>query len=197
MWRQIFFYAIMAVGVLLVAAVLGGFFYIYSVTRDLPSVEALQNYAPPVTTRVYAGDGTLLGEYARERRIFVPIAFVPKLVTEAFTSAEDKNFYSHPGVDPSGIMRAAFKDVINVLQHKRLEGASTITQQVAKNLLLNNQVKFSRKIREAVLAIKLDSAFPKDKILELYLNEIFLGENSYGVAAAALNYFNKSLDQLD
>src|SRR6185437_7212978 len=196
MWRQTFFYAILAVGVLVVAAVLGGFFYIYSVTRDLPSVEALRDYQPPVTTRVYAGDGTLLGEYARERRIFVPIAFVPKLVTEAFTSAEDKNFYSHPGIDPSGIMRAAIKDVFNVFQHKRLEGASTITQQVAKNFLLNSEVKFSRKIREAILAIRIDATYPKSKILELYLNEIYLGENSYGVAAAALNYFGKSLDEL-
>ncbi|MGZ6006589.1 MAG: penicillin-binding protein 1A [Rhizomicrobium sp.] len=179
------------------AAVLGALGYIYSVTRDLPSVEALRDYQPPVTTRVYAGDGTLLGEYARERRIFVPIAFVPKLVTEAFTSAEDKNFYTHPGIDPSGIMRAALKDIVNVFQHKRLEGASTITQQVAKNFLLNSDVKFSRKIREAILAIRIDATYPKSKILELYLNEIYLGENSYGVAAAALNYFGKSLDELD
>src|SRR5579864_3023337 len=197
MWRQTFFYAILAVGVLLVAAVLGGFFYIYSVTRDLPSVEALRDYQPPVTTRVYAGDGTLLGEYARERRVFVPIAFVPKLVIDAFTSAEDRNFFSHPGVDPSGIIRAAAKDVFNVLQHRRLEGASTITQQVAKNFLLNSEVKFSRKVREAILAVRIDATYPKPKILELYLNEIYLGQNSYGVAAAALNYFGKSLDQLD
>ena len=182
---------------LLAAAVLGALGYIYSVTRDLPSVEALRNYQPPVTTRVYAGDGTLLGEYARERRIFVPIAFVPKLVTEAFTSAEDKNFYTHPGIDPSGIMRAAVKDIFNIFQHKRLEGASTITQQVAKNFLLNSSMNFSRKIREAILAIRIDATFPKSKILELYLNEIYLGENSYGVAAAALNYFGKSLDELD
>jgi penicillin-binding protein 1A len=178
-------------------AALAAVFYIWSVTRDLPSVEALQNYAPPVTTRVYAGDGTLLGEYARERRIFVPIAFVPKLVIDSFTSAEDRNFYSHPGIDPGGILRAAVKDVFNVIQHKRLEGASTITQQVAKNFLLNSDVKFSRKIREAILAIRIDATYPKEKILELYLNEIYLGENSYGVAAAALNYFGKSLDQLD
>src|SRR6476646_5687349 len=105
--------------------------FIVYLMQSLPSVEALQNYAPPITTRVYAGDGSLLGEYARERRIFVPIAFVPKQVINAFTSAEDKNFYSHPGIDPSGIMRAAIKDVFNVFQHKRLEGASTITQQVA------------------------------------------------------------------
>lgn len=171
--------------------------YVYSLTRDLPSVEALQHYQPPVTTRVYSGNGTLLGEYARQRRIFIPIAFVPKLVIDAFTSAEDKNFFNHPGIDPSGIARAAIKDVFNALQHRRLEGASTITQQVAKNFLLNGQVKFSRKIKEAILAVRIDSAYPKSKILELYLNEIFLGENSYGVAAAALNYFGKSLDQLD
>src|ERR1700760_2027326 len=196
MLRRIFLYLGLGFVVLVVGAIAAAAIYIYSVTRDLPSVESLQHYTPAVTTRVYAGDGTLLGEYARERRIFVPIAFVPKLVTEAFTSAEDKNFYSHPGIDPSGIARAALKDVFNVLQHKRLEGASTITQQVAKNILLNSEVKFSRKIKEAILAIRIDATYPKSKILELYLNEIFLGENSYGVAAAALNYFGKSLDEL-
>src|SRR5271163_1262146 len=197
MWRRAFLIGGLALGGLAVMAVLGATAYIYSLTRDLPSVEALQNYQPPITTRVYAGDGTWLGEYARERRIFVPISFVPKLVVNAFTSAEDKNFYSHPGIDPSGIMRAAVKDVFNVLQHKRPEGASTITQQVARNFLLNSDVKLSRKIKEAVLAIRIDSSYSKQKILELYLNEIFLGQNSYGVAAAALNYFGKSLDQLD
>src|SRR5271154_2082572 len=197
MWRRIFLFGGLAVGGLAVVALLVVSGYIYSLTRDLPSVEALQNYQPPITTRVYAGNGLVLGEYARERRIFVPISFVPKLVVNAFTSAEDKNFYSHPGIDPSGIMRAAVKDVFNVLQHKRPEGASTITQQVARNFLLNSDVKLSRKIKEAVLAIRIDSTYSKDKILELYLNEIFLGENSYGVAAAALNYFGKSLDQLD
>jgi penicillin-binding protein 1A len=197
MYRRFLVYGGLGLGGLALLGVLVLVGYIYSLSRDLPSVEALQNYQPPVTTRVYAGNGDLLGEYARERRIFVPIAFVPKLVIEAFTSAEDKNFYSHPGIDPSGIMRAAGKDVINVLQHKRLEGASTITQQVAKNMLLNSQVKFSRKIKEAILAVRIDATYSKSKILELYLNEIFLGENSYGVAAAALNYFGKSLDQLD
>ena len=150
-----------------------------------------------MTTRVYAGNGTVLGEYARERRIFVPIGFVPKRVIDAFTSAEDRNFFNHPGIDPGGILRAAVKDVFNVVQHRRLEGASTITQQVAKNFLLNNDVKFSRKIKEAILAIRIDATYPKEKILELYLNEIYLGEDCYGVAAAALNYFGKSLDQLD
>ncbi len=197
MFRRIAIYTGLGVGAFALLGVLILVGYIYSISRDLPSVEALQNYQPPVTTRVYAGNGDLLGEYARERRFFVPIAFVPKLVIEAFTSAEDKNFYSHPGIDPSGIARAAMKDVINVLQHKRLEGASTITQQVAKNMLLNSEVKFSRKIKEAILAVRIDATYSKSKILELYLNEIFLGENSYGVASAALNYFGKSLDQLD
>ncbi|HEY1631899.1 MAG TPA: penicillin-binding protein 1A [Rhizomicrobium sp.] len=197
MFRRILIYGGLTIGGLIAVVLLGGAIYIYSLTRDLPSVETLQNYQPPVTTRVYAGNGTVLGEYARERRIFVPIAFVPKQVINAFTSAEDKNFYSHPGVDPSGIMRAAAKDVVNVLQHKRLEGASTITQQVAKNFMLNSEQKFSRKIKEAILAVRIDATYSKPKILELYLNEIFLGENSYGVGAAALNYFGKSLDQLD
>jgi penicillin-binding protein 1A len=197
MWRRILLYGGLGLGLIAAASGLVVVGYIWEITRDLPSVEALENYTPPITTRVYAGDGTLIGEYARERRIFVPIAFVPKLVVYAFTSAEDRNFFNHPGVDPSGIIRAAGKDVINVLEHKRLEGASTITQQVAKNFLLNNQVKFSRKIREAILAVRIDATYPKMKILELYLNEIYLGENSYGVEAAALNYFGKSLDQLD
>lgn len=197
MWRRIILFFGLTLGSLVVLGLLALSLYIYSLARDLPSVEALKNYQPPVTTRVYASNGALLGEYARERRIFVPIAFVPKLVIDAFTSAEDKNFFSHPGIDPGGILRAAIKDVFNVMQHKRLEGASTITQQVAKNFLLNSQVKFSRKIKEAILAVRIDATYSKPKILELYLNEIFLGQNSYGVAAAALNYFGKSLDQLD
>jgi penicillin-binding protein 1A len=197
MWRRIFLYTGLALAVVAAGVAIVAVGYIWEITQDLPSVEALQNYNPPVTTRVYAGDGTLIGEYARERRIFVPIAFVPKLVINAFTSAEDRNFFNHPGIDPSGIIRAAGKDVINVLEHKRLEGASTITQQVAKNMLLNSEVKFSRKVREAILAVRIDATYSKQKILELYLNEIYLGENSYGVAAAALNYFGKSLDELD
>jgi penicillin-binding protein 1A len=196
-FRRFLFYFGLSFASIAVIGVLALVVFVWSVTRDLPSVETLQNYTPPVTTRVYAGDGTLLGEYARERRIFVPIAFVPKRVVDAFTSAEDRNFFSHPGIDPGGILRAGVKDVFNVVEHRRLEGASTITQQVAKNFLLNNDVKFSRKIKEAILAIRIDATYPKEKILELYLNEIYLGENSYGVAAAALNYFGKSLDELD
>lgn len=171
--------------------------YVAMISRTLPSVDELQDYAPEITTRVYAGDGTVLGEYARERRVFVPIAFVPKLVVQAFISAEDRNFFSHSGVDPFGIMRAAIKDVGKVAMGRRPEGASTITQQVARNFLLNSDVKMARKVREAILAVHIDATYSKDKILELYLNEINLGQNSYGVAAAALNYFGKSLDELD
>src|ERR1700748_3218435 len=182
----------------LVVVVIGfAAFWVVTLMRDLPSVQTLQNYAPPITTRVYAGNGTVLGEYAHERRIFVPASFIPKLVAQAFTSAEDRNFYHHPGIDPSGIVRAAVKDVGLVLEGRRPQGASTITQQVARNFLLNSDVKFSRKIREAILAIRIDATYPKDKVLELYLNEIYLGEHSYGVGAAALNYFGKSLDDLD
>ena len=168
--------------------------YVYWVTRDLPSYEALAHYEPPVTTRVYAGSGMLIGEYARERRLYVPINQIPDRVKQAFLSAEDKNFYSHPGVDIFGIMRAALNDLRNT--DRRPQGASTITQQVARNFLLSSEVKFSRKIREMVLAMRIDNAFSKDHILELYLNEIFLGENSYGVAAAATNYFGKPLEDL-
>ena len=194
--RRLAVYAGLGAAALALMGVLAVAFYLYTVTRDLPSVEALKNYSPAVTTRVYAGNGTVLGEYARESRIFVPAAYIPKLVAQAFTSAEDRNFYSHPGIDPSGILRAAIKDVGLVLQGRRPQGASTITQQVARNFLLNSDVKFSRKIREAILAIRIDAAYPKSQILELYLNEIYLGEHSYGVAAASLNYFGKSLDEL-
>ncbi len=180
------------------AVVLIGFagFWLYTLTRDLPTVDTLQDYEPPVTTRVYAGNGTVLGEYAHERRIFVPASFIPKLVKEAFTSAEDRNFYNHPGIDPSGILRAAIKDVGLVLEGRRPQGASTITQQVARGFLLNSDLKMARKVREAILAVRIDATYPKEKILELYLNEINLGQNSYGVGAASLNYFGKSLDEL-
>jgi penicillin-binding protein 1A len=182
----------------LVVVVIGfAAFWVVTLMRDLPSVQTLRNYNPPITTRVYAGNGTVLGEYAHQRRIFVPAAFIPKLVKEAFTSAEDRNFYNHPGIDPSGILRAAIKDVGLVLEGRRPQGASTITQQVARGFLLNSDLKMARKVREAILAIRIDATYPKEKVLELYLNEINLGQNSYGVAAAALNYFGKSLDELD
>ncbi|HYS45432.1 MAG TPA: transglycosylase domain-containing protein, partial [Rhizomicrobium sp.] len=187
----------LAAAALVVVAIGFAAFWLIALTRDLPSVETLQVYEPPITTRVYAGNGTVLGEFAHERRIFVPAAFVPKLVKQAFTSAEDRNFYNHPGIDPSGILRAAIKDVGLVLEGRRPQGASTITQQVARGFLLNSELKMARKVREAILAIRIDATYPKEKILELYLNEINLGQNSYGVGAASLNYFGKSLDELD
>jgi penicillin-binding protein 1A len=164
--------------------------------RDLPDYQALAHYQPPIMTRVQAGDGRLLAEYATERRIFVPIQAIPKPVIEAFVSAEDKNFYTHHGVDPLSILRAAVTDVGRLRSSRRPIGASTITQQVAKNMLLSNEVSLVRKIKEALLATRIEAAMPKDRILELYLNEIYLGSGAYGVAAAALTYFDKPLDDL-
>ncbi len=164
--------------------------------RDLPDHTQLARYEPPVTSRVYGGNGRLLAEYATEKRVFVPIDAIPKPVIDAFLAAEDKNFYIHPGVDIVGIGRAILTNISHYGTDRRPVGASTITQQVAKNFLLSNEVSITRKIKEAILAFRIDRAFSKDRILELYLNEIYLGYGSYGVAAAALNYFNKALDEL-
>ena len=186
-------------GLVLILAILGTggvLFVFYHFGRALPDYRQLADYEPPVMTRVYAGDGRLLAEYAVEKRVFVPIKAIPKLVTRAFLSAEDSNFYSHPGVDLPSVARAMLTNVRNLGKDRRLVGASTITQQVAKNFLLSNEVSWERKIKEAILAFRMERAFNKDRILELYLNEIYLGFGSYGVAAAALNYFNKPLDEL-
>ena len=164
--------------------------------RDLPDYQQLAHYQPPITTRVHAGDGRLLAEYATERRVFVPIQAIPKRVIDAFLSAEDKNFYSHHGIDPLSMVRAAITDVGRLRANRRPVGASTITQQVAKNMLLTNEISIERKIKEVLLATRIEAALPKDRILELYLNEIYLGSGAYGVAAAALTYFDKSLDEL-
>ena len=164
--------------------------------RDLPDYQQLAHYEPPITTRVYAEDGRLLAEYANERRIFVPVEAIPPLVKKAFIAAEDKNFYIEHGVDPVSILRAALTDIGRLGAHRRPIGASTITQQVAKNMLLSSELSLARKIKEILLATRLDAALPKDRILELYLNQIYLGSGAYGVAAAALTYFDKPLDQL-
>jgi penicillin-binding protein 1A len=169
---------------------------LYHFSRDLPDYSQLQDYEPPVMTRVHAADGELLAEYAKERRLYLPIQAVPKLVTNAFISAEDKNFYEHSGLDFSGIARAGLLYMQNLGSNRRPQGASTITQQVAKNFLLTNELSFARKIKEALLALKIERAYTKDKILELYLNEIYLGFGAYGVAAAALLYFDKSVHEL-
>lgn len=164
---------------------------------QLPDYHQLAKYEPPVTTRLYAGDGQLLMEYANEKRLFVPVSKMPEKVKQAFISAEDKKFYSHSGIDFVGIIRAILGNLKNIGSGRRPAGASTITQQVAKNFLLSSELSYTRKIKEAILATRIEQAFSKDHILELYLNEIYLGNRSYGVAAAALNYFGKPLDKLD
>ena len=187
----------------ILGAVAGIAFILFYFGHDLPDYSALTKYDPPIVTRAYAGDGRLLAEFAYEKRVFVPVDSVPKLVINAFISAEDKNFFTHKGIDPTGIARAAVNNVLH--PGRRMKGASTITQQVAKNFLLKDEVeaekgdvvaKFGRKIREAILSFRIEEALPKNKILELYLNEIYLGARSYGIAAASLEYFNKPLDEL-
>src|SRR6202451_2013828 len=186
-----FVFATGAIVFVIAAAIVGA--VIFKFEQDLPDYSQLKNYEPPVMTRVHASDGSLLAEYAHERRLYLPSAAIPKLVKDAFISAEDKNFYIHRGFDPEGIVRAAY---VFLQGSKRVQGASTITQQVAKNFLLNNERTFDRKIREILLSMRIESAYSKEKILELYLNEIYLGLSNYGVAAAALNYFNKSVNEL-
>ncbi|MBR0961718.1 penicillin-binding protein 1A [Bradyrhizobium japonicum] len=169
---------------------------IWHFSKDLPDYSQLQDYEPPVMTRVHAVDGSLLGEYAKERRLYLPIQAVPKLVINAFLAAEDKNFYEHGGIDYTGMARAGLLYLQNYGSNRRPQGASTITQQVAKNFLLTNEVSFARKIKEALLAMRIEKTYSKDKILELYLNEIYLGLGAYGIAAASLVYFDKSVNEL-
>jgi penicillin-binding protein 1A len=176
------------------AAAIAGLLWHYS--RELPDYSQLQNYEPSVMTRVHAADGSLLAEYAKERRLYIPIQAIPRLVLNAFIAAEDKNFYEHNGIDVSGIARAFTVYVQNYGSGRRPQGASTITQQVAKNFLLSNELSFSRKIKEALLAMKIERTLSKEKILELYVNEIYLGLGAYGVAAASLLYFEKSVHEL-
>src|ERR1700704_3413052 len=182
--------------VVFLVGVAAGAGLIWHYSRDLPEYSQLQDYEPPVMTRVHAADGALLGEYSKERRLYLPIQAVPKLVINAFLAAEDKNFYEHGGIDFSGMARAAVLYAQNYGSNRRPQGASTITQQVAKNFLLTNEVSFTRKIKEALLAMRIERAYSKDKILELYLNEIYLGLGAYGVAAASLVYFDKSVNEL-
>ncbi len=180
---------------LIVAA--GVAWYVSDLTSDLPDYEVLSRYEPPVTTRVHAVNGSLMAEYAHERRLYLPIQAMPELLKEAFLSAEDKNFYRHNGISLTGLVRAVVINVQNYGSGKRLVGASTITQQVSKNFLLSNERSIDRKIKEAVLSLRIERAYSKDKILELYMNEIFLGLGSYGVAGASLAYFNKSVNELN
>ncbi|MBO6483055.1 MAG: PBP1A family penicillin-binding protein [Pelagibacteraceae bacterium] len=163
----------------------------------LPDYKKLSNYEPSVLSRVYAESGELIGEFAIEKRLFIPFNSIPDKVINSFLSAEDKNFFDHPGIDAKGVTRAVIKNIDNILSNKRLEGASTITQQVAKNFLLTNEVSLKRKIKEAILAFRIEKAYSKKRILELYLNEIYLGKGTYGVASASLEYFNKSVKELN
>jgi penicillin-binding protein 1A len=192
-----FFGFLFAAGtVVFLVAVAGVAGSIWHFSKDLPDYTQLQDYEPPVMTRVHAVDGSLLGEYAKERRLYLPIQAVPKLVINAFLAAEDKNFYEHGGIDYSGMARAVLLYAQNYGSNRRPQGASTITQQVAKNFLLTNEVSFTRKIKEALLAMRIERTYSKDKILELYLNEIYLGLGAYGIAAASLVYFDKSVNEL-
>ena len=192
-----FFGFLFAAGtILFVVGVAAAAGLLWHFSKDLPDYSQLQDYEPPVMTRVHAADGSLVAEYARERRLYIPIQAVPKLVINAFLAAEDKNFYDHGGLDFGGILRAAFNYAQNFGTNRHPQGASTITQQVAKNFLLSNEVSFQRKIKEALLALKMERTYSKDKILELYLNEIYLGFGAYGIASASLTYFDKSVHEL-
>ncbi len=192
-----FFGFLFAFGTIIFVVGAGAAFALYlHFNKDLPDYQKLQDYEPPVMTRVHASDGALLAEYARERRLYLPIQAVPKLVINAFVSAEDKNFWEHGGIDFSGIARAAWFQLQNWGTNRRPQGASTITQQVAKNFLLTNEVSYTRKIKEAILARRIEQTYSKEKILELYVNEIYLGFGAYGIAAASLLYFDKSVHEL-
>ena len=181
--------------VLLIGILIVGVLWTYS--NDIPDYKFLKNYKPAVSSKVYSGEGELVADFSKEKRVFVPYSSIPKNVINAFLSAEDKNFFSHPGVDAKGVLRAFVNNISNIISSKRLEGASTITQQVAKNFLLTNEVSINRKIKEPILAFRIERALSKERILELYLNQIYLGSGAYGVAAASLEYFDKSIRDLN
>ena len=170
---------------------------LWTFSNSIPDYRFLKNYKPPVSSKMYSGEGDLVADFSQEKRIFIPYEAIPANVINSFLSAEDKNFFSHPGVDAKGLIRAFINNIDNILNSKRLEGASTITQQVAKNFLLTNEVSINRKIKEAILAFRIERALTKERILELYLNQIYLGSGAYGVAAASLEYFDKSIKELN
>ena len=181
---------------ILILVFLFSFSTLWYFSSDLPDYKILSNYKPPISSRVHSGEGQLIAEFALQKRLFIPFDSIPKKVINAFLSAEDKNFFSHPGIDAKSITRATVKNVKNIFASKRLEGASTITQQVAKNFLLTNEVSLKRKIKEAILAFRIERAYSKERIMELYLNQIYLGEGTYGIAAASLEYFDKAVGDL-
>jgi len=184
---------ILSISVLVILFLFSTLWYFSS---DLPDYKILASYKPPISSRVHSGEGQLIAEYALQKRLFIPYEAIPKKVIYAFLSAEDKNFFSHPGIDAKSITRAIIKNIKNIFSNKRLEGASTITQQVAKNFLLTSEVSIKRKIKEAILAFRIEKAYSKERIMELYLNQIYLGEGTYGIAAASLEYFDKAVNQL-
>ncbi len=173
------------------------FSILWTYSNKLPDYKFLKNYKPPVSSKVYSGNGVLISDFSAEKRIFVPYNAIPKKIIHSFLSSEDKNFFKHPGVDAKGVLRAVKNNIFNIIRSNRLEGASTITQQVAKNFLLSNEVSLDRKIKEAILAFRIERALTKERILELYLNQIYLGEGSYGIASASLRYFDKPISELN
>ena len=181
---------------LIILSVISIVIILWTYSNELPDYKFLKNYKPPVSSKLYSGEGELVIDFATEKRIFIPYNSIPKIVVNSFLSAEDKNFFDHPGVDAKGVLRAVYNNIYNILGSKRLEGASTITQQVAKNFLLTNEVSLDRKLKEAILAFRIERAFSKERILELYLNQIYLGEGSYGIASASLKYFDKPISNL-
>ena len=183
--------------IILIFIIIIAFSTLWYFSSGLPDYKKLSTYQPPVSSRVYADNGKIIAEYAIEKRLFIPYESIPQKVINSFLSAEDKNFFSHPGIDAKGIIRATINNLKNIINDKRLEGASTITQQVAKNFLLTNEVSLNRKLKEAILAFRIERSLSKERILELYLNQIYLGEGTYGIAAAALEYFDKSIKELD
>jgi len=187
----VLFFSISLITVIVIFGIL------WSFSSNIPDYKFLKNYKPPVSSKMYSGNGDLVADFSKEKRIFVPYSAIPSNVINSFLSAEDKNFFTHPGVDAKGVLRAIFNNVTNIMSSKRLEGASTITQQVAKNFLLTNEVSINRKIKEAILAFRIERALNKERILELYLNQIYLGSGAYGVAAASLEYFDKSIKELN
>ena len=188
------FVLLLSISLLTVIVIFG---ILWTFSNSIPDYKFLKNYKPPVSSKMYSGDGDLVADFSKEKRIFVPYSAIPSNVINAFLSAEDKNFFTHPGVDAKGVLRATFNNITNLMTSKRLEGASTITQQVAKNFLLTNEVSINRKIKEAILAFRIERALNKERILELYLNQIYLGSGAYGVAAASLEYFDKSIKELN
>ncbi len=188
------FILFLSVSLITIVAIFG---VLWTFSNNIPDYKFLKNYKPPVSSKMYSGNGDLVADFSKEKRIFIPFNAIPKKVINAFLSAEDKNFFSHPGVDAKGVLRATINNIKNIMTSKRLEGASTITQQVAKNFLLTNEVSINRKIKEAILAFRIERALNKERILELYLNQIYLGSGAYGIAAASLEYFDKSIKELD